>query len=204
MAHTFTITVDGESLDFSQHTATVRQILTAAELDPEKHYLVEWHGSQQVPHKALDEELHLHEKAAFVSVFKGATPVAYATPQGAARFAAGLQELGYEVAELPDGHLWFRYTVEVGKFAGTTVDIGLVIPDDFPINVPHGPHVRPHIHEVGKKGEHPTGGIHPSPKHSKHFGSDWQHWSRPYKQWSQSNRDVAVYMSFLRQLWATQ
>lgn len=67
--------VDEEKVSTDDPTITVRQILSLAGLDPATHYLIEIRGSNQIPHKDLDEELRVHEKQKFLSVFSGPTPV---------------------------------------------------------------------------------------------------------------------------------
>jgi len=58
-------------------------------------------------------------------------------------FLKGLRELGYEPVVLdgkPD-HVAIDYAVESGKFAGTKLKHGFIVPADFPINPPSGIHV---------------------------------------------------------------
>ena len=123
---------------------------------------------------------------------------------GSKLFAAQLCAAGYDVVELPDHHVQFPYTVYVGKYEGVTLAIGLVIPENFPMTPPSGPHIDKLLHPNQSGGNHPTGGVHPSPKYSKHFGSNWQYWSRPYPKWANGKRDTGCYMAFIHGLWATQ
>ena len=67
--------VDEETVETTDPTLTVRRILELAGLDPLTHYLIEIRGSNQIPHKEGDEELRVHEKQKFLSVFSGPTPV---------------------------------------------------------------------------------------------------------------------------------
>jgi hypothetical protein len=73
--HAIHYSVDGVSQESTDARLTVREILTRAGLDPANHYLVEIKGAHQVNHTNLDEELHLHEKQEFISVFTGPTPL---------------------------------------------------------------------------------------------------------------------------------
>ena len=59
-------------------------------------------------------------------------------------FLEGLRSLGHKPITLPDNpnHLVVDYTVESGKFAGTKLRLGFVVPADFPMTTPTGPHVR--------------------------------------------------------------
>ncbi len=68
-------TVDGVTQETTEAVMTVRQILQGAGLDPENHYLVELRGANQIDHKNLDEQLRVHEKDQFISVFTGPTPL---------------------------------------------------------------------------------------------------------------------------------
>ena len=71
----FNYTVDGEPQTTTDHQLTVRQILSNAGIDSETHYLVEIRGNQQVPHKNLDEVIHMHQHMKFISVSTQPTPV---------------------------------------------------------------------------------------------------------------------------------
>lgn len=124
---------------------------------------------------------------------------------GAALFADQLRQAGMEVVELPDHHIQIpAYRVEVGKFEGLEVDIGIVVPADFSLSPPSGPHIRKLIHENRSDGDHPAGHIHSSVDHSKHFGAGWQYWSRPHPNWSSGARNALRYMEHVRALWETQ
>ena len=123
---------------------------------------------------------------------------------GAKLFEVQLRAVGYDVVELPDHHVKFTYTVDVGIHAGLVLEMGFVVPPDFPMTPPSGPHINKLLHPNKGGGSHPTGGIHPSTQHSKHFGSDWQYWSRPYPKWAAGKRDAVGYMTFIHGLWASQ
>lgn len=73
--HVIHYTMDGVAQETTKSKLTVREILVHAGLDPANHYLVELRGSHQIDHKNLDEELHIHEKEEFISVFTGSTPL---------------------------------------------------------------------------------------------------------------------------------
>ncbi len=206
MSKELTILIDGESFEAPERKMTANELLALAELSSDEYYLVEIKGKKQNSFQDQgDTVINLHQKAKFISVFTGPTTVADGPITGAALFAAQLRKLGFDVTELPDGHVKFPYVVEVGKLKGTELNMGFVVPDDFSLTPPHGLHIDREIHPIGGEGAHPTGGIHAShPKHSKHFGSGWQHWSRPHPSWADSKRNAACYMAFIRQLWATQ
>lgn len=212
MPKLFTIFIDGESFEAPEKTMTANEILSLGELATDEHYLVEIKGKHQDSFEGEgDKEIHLHEGSKFISVFTGPTPVADsqsveagAKLTGARLFAAELRAAGYDVTELPEHHVKFPYTVNIGKHAGLELEMGFVVPEDFPMTPPHGPHISKQLHPNNSGGNHPGGGIHPSPKHSKHFGSDWQHWSRPHPKWADGPRTAVRYMAFIHKLWASQ
>jgi hypothetical protein len=82
--------------------------------------------------------------------------------------------------------------------------MGFVVPVDFPLTPPPGPHISKVLHANSGGGTHPTGGIHPSSPHGKHFGPGWQYWSRPHKKWAEGPRTAVRYMAFIQKLWASQ
>ena len=73
--HTMQFFVDGEPQFTTEHALTVAQILTLVGLDPVTHFLVELRGNHQVEHRDPAEEIHIHEKQKFITVFTGETPV---------------------------------------------------------------------------------------------------------------------------------
>ncbi len=107
---------------------------------------------------------------------------------GAAGFLAALTAHGYTVA-VRDGYAIFSYTVEVGLRAGEQVKIGLLIPGDWPLSPPPGPHVSPRL-------SHPGVAVHASP-----LGSGWEYWSRPASHWA-SDRSMRAYLRHLRTLFS--
>ncbi len=124
---------------------------------------------------------------------------------GGALFAEQLRATGMEVEELDDEHVMIPgYRVPDGKFEGLVVDIGIVVPPDFPLSPPSGPHVHKLIHANRPSGPHPRGHIHPSNEHSKHFCDDWQYWSRPHPNWASGARNAVRYMEHVRALWESQ
>ena len=72
--HVIHYAVDGVPQETTKATLTVREILEHAGLDPANHYLVELQGSHQIDLKNLNQEIHIHEKEEFISVFTGPTP----------------------------------------------------------------------------------------------------------------------------------
>ena len=122
---------------------------------------------------------------------------------GRVDFIAGLRALDYTVLrEDPQGPV-ISYPIEHGRHAGTTVELGFEVGDDWPANPPSGPHVKPHLLTLNASSEpHPVGGVHAA----RAFGSDFQYWSRPFRPdlgWQNTDRSVTTYMRFIASLFAT-
>lgn len=127
---------------------------------------------------------------------------------GVEAFIDGLLRLGYCPESLPDNsdHVVFDYVVEHGRFSGTRVKLGLIIPGDFPLTAPSGPHISPDIHPINTSGQHPTGAVHrdQAATFQGALGGNWQYWSRPFSNWGNSKKTVAAYMSHIWRLWDSQ
>jgi hypothetical protein len=123
-------------------------------------------------------------------------------------FIEGLHELGYkpEILAGKTDHVAIDYEVASGKYSGMKLRIGFVVPGDFPLNPPSGPHVSALIHPVKSGGEHPTGGVHreQAAPFQQALGGEWQYWSRPPANWPASKKTVAAYMSHVWRLWDSQ
>ena len=124
---------------------------------------------------------------------------------GGALFATQLRDAGVNVVELGDEHVMIpAYRVAEGKFEGLEVDLGIVVPADFPLTPPSGPHVHKLIHANRTGGVHPDGHIHASSEHSQHFKDGWQYWSRPFPDWASGARHAVRYMEYVCALWEDQ
>lgn len=127
---------------------------------------------------------------------------------GVEAFVEGLIGLGYSPMSLPErpDHIVLDYVVETGRLSGTKVKLGFIVPGDFPLTSPSGPHVSPHIHPINPHGQHPTGAVHR--EHAAPFqqalGSEWQYWSRPFSNWGSGKKTVAAYMSHMWRPWDSQ
>lgn len=202
------IFVDGEEYTTTERELTADQIIKDfGKKDPATNYLVEIEGNRKISFQGKgNEEIKLHNNLSFQIVSTGPTPVSYTS--GAVAFAEGLRAMGYDPQPLPGkpDHLVFNYLVEVGRRAGQTVRLGIVVPQDFPTTPPSGPHVSPHIQPIHPNNDrpHPEGGVHTSPEFQQHAGGDWQYWSRPCPNWGQIKRNVMAYMSHIWRLWETQ
>ncbi|MER8398124.1 hypothetical protein [Mesorhizobium sp. M1348] len=210
MQKSFEIEIDGDPHETQEKELTADQILGLASLARDEYYLTEIKGQHTESYQGKgDEKVHLHPGSKFISTYTGATPVsdgqsADAMLAGAKLFAAQLRAAGFEVTELGDEHITFPYEVRAGSHAGLTITMGLVVLPDFPLTPPTGPHINHILHPNKGGGEHPTGGIHDSSGHSKHFGAGWQYWSRPFQTWQNGSRTAGRYMAFINGLWATQ
>lgn len=75
-ANAFTITVDGEVLEITEHELTPAAIMSRAGIDPTTHYLLEIRGHERVPLEGKNDlPIHIHEKLQLVSVNTGPKPV---------------------------------------------------------------------------------------------------------------------------------
>lgn len=127
---------------------------------------------------------------------------------GVDAFLKGLRDLGYVPTVLKDkpDHVVIDYTVESGKFAGTKLRHGFIVPVDFPVNPPSGIHIAALIHPVQGGGTHPTGGVHrdQAAEFQRELKGEWQYWSRPPADWATGKKTVAAYMSHVWRLWDSQ
>ena len=213
--HEIRISVDGEWYETERREMTPNEIIQQYGLkDPATNYLVHIGGGQTDRDRYQgkgDEPIKLHNDMKFMIVSTGPKTVSDGPIRiGTELFLEGLRALGYVPSVLPGrpDHVVFEYQVETGRFAGRKVMLGLIVPQDFPMTPPTGPHVTPHIHPINPvNGAHPTCGVHQT--HSQGFeagaGDQWQYWSRPYPQWGQSGkRTTASYMNHVWQLWDSQ
>lgn len=102
-----------------------------------------------------------------------------------------------EISEYNDQGLKvsFPYRIPIGRFRGQQIDIGFLVPNDFPAVPPGGPHVRPPL----IRGT-PNGTTHQTRSHESLFGREWEYWSRPYLGWGKTEKSVQTYMAFVRRL----
>jgi hypothetical protein len=210
--HFITVFVDAEPYPITDRVMTPNDIIRLlAKQDPATHYLVQIEKGHQLRsfQGKGDERIELVDGEKFQVISTGATPVSdHGANFGVDLFIDGLRSLGFVPATLPGkpDHVVLDYPVECGKFAGRQIKLGLVVPADFPLSAPGGPHVSPHIHPIQTSGDHPTGGVHL--EHAKPFqealGGDWQYWSRPCLGWGQNRKTVAAYMSHIWRLWNSQ
>lgn len=210
--HEIHFTVDGEQYETMKQEMTPDEIIREFGLkDPATNYLAQIEAGQRVSYQGKgNEPIMLHDGMKFQIISIGPTPVSNCPIRtGIDVFTQGLRDLGYTPVALPGrpDHLVIDYEVETGRFAGQKVRHGLIIPADFPVTPPSGPHVSPHIHPIKADGDHPTGHVHQS--HSLPFeasaGGQWQYWSRPFPGWAQiGKKSVAAYMSHVWRLWDSQ
>jgi hypothetical protein len=100
-------------------------------------------------------------------------------------FIKQLKDIGYDVQQFPDGRVAFPYEIPCGRRAGEKITLGFIVPEDFHLTPPSGPHMSPCLLPLKSGGEHPSGGIHESPQ----FGASWQYWSRPLNHWNKTKRE---------------
>jgi hypothetical protein len=121
---------------------------------------------------------------------------------GANEFAKELETSRFKITGADGNRVMFLYEIEVGRFAGRVVELGFVVPNEFPFNPPSGPHLSPHLVPLHPANDlpHPSGGVHASDQ----FGANWQYWSRPYHNWAKTDRSTRAYLAFIRRLFETQ
>lgn len=169
--------------------------------DPTQNYLVEIKGNKEVSYRDKGTiPILIKNGDRFQVVSLGPTPVSDPNQKfGAAAFVAGLTELGFQPAFHKESvdRVCFDYLVPTGRFVGRQVRLGFVVPPDFPMSPPTGPHVTPQIWPIN------TNADHPERAHESDFGAEWQYWSRPMPDWK-ANRSVGAYMAHVWRLWHTQ
>ncbi|MBI4807972.1 MAG: hypothetical protein HY799_03330 [Nitrosomonadales bacterium] len=210
--HTIHIEVDGEEYETSNKKMTPNEIIREfGLLDPSCHYLVQIHDHGHEPTRyegSGDTSIKLHNGMEFQIISTGPCTVSDLPRNGVAAFVHGLAELGLNPVALPGkpDHVAFDYVVSSGKFAGTKVRHGLIVPADFPLTPPSGPHVSPHIHPIAAGGVHPLGGIHQTQAtpFQEALDGQWQYWSRPFHSWATTRKTVAAYMNHIWRLWDSQ
>ncbi len=202
---------DGEDYKTHAEELTPHDIIKDfAGLDPATHYLVQIDGHQKISYEGKnDTPIKMRDRLKFQIICTGPMTVSDpAVSAGVMAFIAGLTALGYEPKAVPDkpDHVMFDYEVPTGKHAGLKIQHGLVIPSDFPLTAPSGPHLSAEIHPVQSGGVHPTGGIHKDTAlpFQGAFGGKWQYWSRPFANWAKSKKTVAAYMTHIWRLWDSQ
>lgn len=179
--------------------------------DPATHYLVRVEGGRKTEsYEGLgDAKIKLHNGMCFLIMSVGPTPVSDSSNVvGVERFVAGLRELGFGPAAVPDrpDHIVFDYCVPTGRLFGQKVRLGFIVPADFPLSLPTGLHVSPHIHPLSPDSRpHPTGAVHETQAVPfRVAGGDWQYWSRPCPRPVGTDKPVAAYMRYIWQLWDSQ
>lgn len=112
--------------------------------------------------------------------------------QGVERFGDELEALGYRPERNAHDGVWFSYRIENGPRRGELIELGFVVPANFPLEPPHGPNYRPAILRSAPG----ISGVHPG----RELGRDWDHWSRPHPTWAHTDQSVATYLRHIRGL----
>jgi hypothetical protein len=209
--HKIHFTLDGEPEETEKHHLTPDEIIREfGGQDPATTYLVQIKDGKKIDYRGKGHEpIKLHDGDKFQIISVGPTPLSDgAIRTGVELFIEGLRNLGYEPAVLPKkpDHVYFPYEIQSGRFAGQKVRIGLIVPSDWKLTPPGGPHVSPQFHPIKSDGVHPSGHVYRD--HSKPFeegaGGEWQYWSRPFPGWDKSKKTVAAYMAHIFRLWDSQ
>jgi len=179
-----------------------------AERDPATNYLIKLTGREPVSYQGKGNiPIKIHEGDQFQTVSTGPTPVSDSRSQtGVEVFLRGLLELGFNPVQCEQSvdHTYFDYEVPIGRRVGLKLKIGFVVPQDFPLTPPSGPHISAKLYPNASGGAHPSGGVHDSPRFEELVGGQWQYWSRPFVEWGKGKKTVAVYMGHIYRLWETQ
>lgn len=208
--HIIHFSVDGEDYETTQREWTPNAIIKEfGGRDPATNYLVQIEGQKKISYQGKgDTQIELHDCERFQVISTGPTPVSDGGVRtGVDAFVAGLVALGYNPTVLRGtlDHVVFDYTVESGSHAGKRVRHGFIVPPDFPMTAPSGPHVSPRIHPFQNGGTHPSGGVlQQSGAFETGVGGEWQYWSRPFNQWGTAKKSVATYLSHIWRLWDSQ
>ncbi len=210
--HEIHFTVDGEPEETERREMTPDEIISEfGSKDPSTNYLVQIKGiHEKVSYRDQGSvPIKLHNGMQFQIISLEPTPVSDGPIRtGVQVFIEGLRDLGYNPAMLPGkpDHIVIDYEVLTGRFSGQRVRHGFIVPADFPMTAPSGPHVSPHIHPINTSGNHPTGAVHQTQAQPFETGAGgaWQYWSRPVNNWGQSKKTVAAYMSHIYRLWDSQ
>jgi hypothetical protein len=211
--HEIHFTVDGEPEETELREVTPNEIiLEYGHKDPATCYLIrieDGHEKDNYRDKGT-LPIKLHDGMEFQMISLGPTPVSDGPIRvGVEVFIEGLKALGYNpmaLSKRPD-HIVIDYEVPAGRFAGKKVRHGFVVPFDFPVTPPSGPHVSPHIHPINPQDTgHPFGGVHQAQAvpFAEEAGGQWQYWSRPFKDWREGKKTVADYMRHIWCLWTLQ
>ena len=203
--------VDGEEFEISrkEDEQTPDHIIRKyAERDPATNYLVKLTGKEPISYQGKGNiPIKIHDCDQFQTVSIGPTPVSDGRfPTGVNAFLEGLRGMGFSPIQHeknPD-HISFDYNVPVGRYAGLKLKLGFVVPPDFPVTPPSGPHISVKLRPNASGGTHPSGGIHASAQFEQLAGGSWQYWSRPFTEWAKSKKTVAAYMGHVYRLWETQ
>jgi hypothetical protein len=211
--HEIHFEVDGEPCETSKRQLTPNEIISEfGKENAADHYLVQIIAGHTDSYQGKgDDPIKLREGMNFQIVSTGPATVSHGPiATGVGVFTAGLRGFGLDPRPLPDrpDHIVFDYVVQSGRFTGRSVRLGFVVPPDFPMTTPTGPHVSPRIHPLhpGNDIGHPLGGVHESQAEpfNQGVGGDWQYWSRPCQEWATSKKTVVAYMSHIYRLWETQ
>ncbi|MBN2571244.1 MAG: multiubiquitin domain-containing protein [Ignavibacteriales bacterium] len=191
----FHIFVDNEKVELKDSFLTVRELMIAIGKNPNEYKLKQIVGPRSIDYKNdIDHLIQLKNGLKFITLCK--EPLTVSFNKGNDELERQLKEKGFNTKRYPNGFVGFDYEVPIGRFKGQQLEIALDAPS-FPQVPPSGPYIKPHILPFSpKSGSHPFDGIHDWKKPN----SDFQYWSRPFKTWNSSSRNVESYISFLNAL----
>lgn len=102
--------------------------------------------------------------------------------------SAELEAMGMGISNPMGDFISFSMAIPAGPRRGKIIRIAFQVPGDFPATPPPGPHVSPRL-------GHPDGAVHASA-----LGADWEYWSRPFPNWTSTDKTASDYMAHIRLL----
>jgi len=166
--------IDKQKFTTSDESQTAADLLRLAEEDPAQTTLVLKHGNDLRKFNDCDE-ITLKSGLHFVVFHDGPTPVSYYGPD---RFLDELTRLGYkpELITAPDNNRYVilrDYVIELGRFTGRRIDLGLLATNDFPASVASAIHIKADPQLLEKSDSVPNLRNITDSK----LGPEWRYWS---------------------------
>ena len=118
---------------------------------------------------------------------------------GKEKFIDELKQLNFNPESKDGNRVAFNYSIKDGRFKDQAIQIGLEIPQDYPVNPPPGPHITPALIPVnGTSTDNAKAVTSPA------FGNDWLYLSRPFRDnqagWNRTHRDARSYLKHIKNI----
>lgn len=160
--------------------------------DPAETTLVLQHGKELTKYDDSSQLITIQNGMHFVVYHNGPTTVSGYGPR---QLAAELEAMGFKPELVADAQnnsfiILHNYTVQLGKFAGKVIDLGIPAPGNYPQAVGASIHVRsePQLYEKGNI---------PNVRNviDSSLGPKWHYWSRNFNWHAQRKKDARRLMS---------